>query len=81
MNENLHHLARLQAEQLELEHERQRLKWFLLLALTTWPIGLIWKAWVAVVICLTWTCFYLAGVYFSFFHRRECARRLEDALK
>lgn len=78
---NAETVRKIRAEQLELEAERGRLKWFLLLALTTWPIGLLWRPWIAAVIFLTWVCFYLAGVYFSFFHRRECARRLEDALQ
>lgn len=79
IDRNIRLIEDLQGEQKQLENEGKRLKWFLVLAITTWPLGLLWKSWLAVSIFLAWMCFYLVGNYISFFHRRECARRLDEA--
>lgn len=79
MRYNARIIEKLRQEQKELESERKRLKWFLVLAVTLWPLGLFWQTWVAALIFISFICFYLSGCYFSFFHRRECTRKLEEA--
>ena len=58
--------------------EKHRLRWLWILALTTWPIGLIWMSWK---ICLTlfsgWLTFWFTGLYLNWVHRWENHDRLQ----
>ena len=59
--------------------ERKRLKWFLLLAVTTWPIGLFWNIWIVLWIFSGWLIFWCVGAYTNFFHHRRAKEALADA--
>ncbi len=76
MNKNTHN-----EELAQLKKERDRLKWFLVLAVTTWPFGLLYKGWLCLFITASWLSFWAVGKYQSYFHIRECLRKMEDAQK
>lgn len=59
--------------------EKRRLKWFLLLAVTTWPLGLIWNVWIALWIAAGWLTFWGVGYYTNFFHLRRAREALKEA--
>lgn len=59
--------------------EGQRLRWFVILMVTTWPVGLIWGPWWAAYIATGWFCFWGVGHYLNFFHRRNSRIRLAEA--
>lgn len=59
--------------------ERGRLKWFLILAVTTWPLGLFAGPWYAAWIFVTWLIFYAVGRYSNFFHVRQATTNLHNA--
>jgi hypothetical protein len=61
--------------------EKGRLKWFLVLAVTTWPIGLIWNGWIAAWIFTGWLTFWGVGYYTNFFHLRRAREALAEAEK
>lgn len=71
-------LANARAYVVQTEVERGRLKVFLILAATTWPIGLVWHWLWCVAIALSWLTFFAVGSYLSFFHRRNARSRVED---
>lgn len=59
--------------------ERGRLKWFLILAATTWPIGLLAGPWYAAWICATWLIFWAVGRYSNYFHVKQATTNLQNA--
>jgi hypothetical protein len=59
--------------------ERGRLKWFVLLAVVTWPLGLIWNGWIAAWIFFGWLTFWAVGAYTNFFHLRRAREALAEA--
>ena len=71
--------ARLRADLERAERERKRLKWFLVLALVTSPLGLLKALWVALWIFAGWICLWLVGLYMNFFHLRAARARLREA--
>ncbi len=71
-------LINARAYVVQTEVERNRLKTFLVLAGTTWPIGLVWHWLWSIAIVLSWLTFFAVGSYLSFFHRRNARSRVED---
>ena len=63
------------------EVERNRLKIFPVLAVTTWPIGLFWHWLWCIAIVLSWLTFFAVGSYLSFFHRRNARGRVDDLVQ
>lgn len=59
--------------------ERRRLKWFLVLAATTWPVGLLAGPWYAAWIFVTWLLFWAVGRYSNYFHVKQARTSLKDA--
>lgn len=72
-------LRRAQDEAVQVIVERDRLKYFLILMVTTWPIGLFWGWSWALYIAVGWACFWVVGRYLNFFHRRNANIRLAIA--
>lgn len=63
----------------QMEKERRRLKWFVVLAFVTGPIGFVWAWWAAAWIFFGWLTFFAVGAYLNYFHVREAKRQLDDA--
>lgn len=59
--------------------ERGRLKWFLVLAATTWPVGLLAGPWYAAWIVATWLIFWAVGRYSNYFHVKQAVTNLKNA--
>lgn len=63
----------------QLLKEKRRLKWFLVLAATTWPLGLLAGPWYAAWIFVTWLLFWGVGRYSNYFHAKQAVTSLKDA--
>jgi hypothetical protein len=63
----------------QIEKEKGRLKWFLLLAVVSWPAGLPWGWWAAAWIFFGWMTFYFVGLYSNFFHLKNARTQLQLA--
>jgi nitrate reductase NapE component len=61
------------------ETERRRLKWFFVLAATTWPLGLVGGPWYAAWIFAGWLVFWGVGAYSNYFHKKQAAINLKNA--
>ena len=72
-------LARAERDVDRTETERGRLKWFLLLAVTTWPLGFIWNGWIAIYIATSWLTFWAVGAYLNYWHRSSAKSKLDIA--
>lgn len=59
--------------------EKGRLKWFVVLAFTTWPLGLLAGPWYAAWIFAGWLCFWAVGAYSNYFHRKQAETNLKNA--
>lgn len=74
--------AKKQVEQSQIEYKR--LRYFVILAVVTPPLALLYH-WVAALLTLTtWVSFWLVGWYINYFYRRESLARMhtaEDALR
>lgn len=59
--------------------EKRRLKWFVVLAVTTWPLGLLGGPWYAAWIFAGWLVFWGVGAYSNYFHVKQAATNLKNA--
>lgn len=71
----------LEVEYVQLLNESRKMRWFLALALTAWPLGFFVSPWLALFITFSFFTIWAVGSYVSFMHRRENQRKLEDAKK
>ncbi|MFZ9886474.1 MAG: hypothetical protein ACO3JL_03135 [Myxococcota bacterium] len=60
-------------------HEKGRLKWFLVLSVTTWPLGLFAGPWYAAWIGCGWLVFWAVGSYSNYFHIKQAKTNLQNA--
>ncbi len=78
--ERLERKVEVRAARLEqILKEKRRLKWFVALALTTWPIGFIGGPWYAAWIFVGWLIFWGVGTYSSYFHLKQAKTNLKNA--
>lgn len=59
--------------------EKRRLKWFIVLAFSTWPLGLLGGPWYAAWVFVGWLIFWGVGSYSNYFHVKQALTNLKNA--